>query len=89
MIVWFSFSANKERPASPGKEGGKTTTKGEKKKGKDKGKDKDKDKDKDKGNLSRPPSQQFDITKPNWTLRVVLDQTPTVREKQIRVGVGE
>ncbi|XP_071801000.1 androglobin-like isoform X5 [Asterias amurensis] len=71
------LKANKERPASPGKEGGKTTTKGEKKKGKDKGKDKDKDKDKDKGNLSRPPSQQFDITKPNWTLRVVLDQTPT------------
>ncbi|XP_038078681.1 androglobin-like isoform X2 [Patiria miniata] len=73
------LKANKERPASPGKEGGKgPTTKGEKKgKGKDKGKDKDKDKDKDKGNTSRPPSQQFDFTKPNWTLRVVLDQTPT------------
>ncbi|XP_022081747.1 androglobin-like [Acanthaster planci] len=72
-----SKRANKERPASPGKEGGKgPATKGEKKgKGKDKGKDKDKDKD--KGNTSRPPSQQFDFTKPNWTLRVVLDQTPT------------
>ncbi len=35
------------------------------------------DKDKEKG--SRPPSQQFDITKPNWTLRVVSDGAAAVR----------
>ncbi|XP_060593126.1 androglobin-like isoform X19 [Ruditapes philippinarum] len=34
--------------------------------GKDKGKDKD-------GKGSRPPSQQFDLGKPHWTLRVVSD----------------
>ena len=33
-------------------------------------------KDKDKG--SRPASQQFDITKPNWLLRVVSDGSAAV-----------
>ena len=51
-----------------------------------KGKDKDKGgKGKDKGAKekggdrgSRPPSQQFDFTKPNWTLRIVSDASNAV-----------
>ena len=40
--------------------------------GKDKtGKDKD-------GKGSRPPSQQFDLTKPHWTLRIVSDASCAV-----------
>ena len=39
---------------------------------KDKGKDKD-------GKGSRPPSQQFDLGKPHWTLRVVSDANAVVR----------
>ena len=40
--------------------------------GKDKaGKDKD-------GKGSRPPSQQFDLTKPHWTLRIVSDASSSV-----------
>ncbi|KAJ8026646.1 Androglobin [Holothuria leucospilota] len=68
------LKANKERPASPGKGDGKnSSSRGDKGK---KGKDKGKEKEKEKGS-SRPPSQQFDHTKPYWTLRIVLDQTPT------------
>ncbi|XP_077977911.1 androglobin-like isoform X2 [Glandiceps talaboti] len=69
------LKANKDRPISAPKseKAAATQGKGGGKKGKDKGKDKEKDKDKG----SRPPSQQFDNTKPNWVLRVVLDQTPT------------
>lgn len=44
--------------------------------GKDKGKDKD-------GKGSRPPSQQFDLGKPHWTLRIVSDGNAVVRAKQI------
>ena len=50
-----------------------------------KGKEKDKggkggkgSKEKEKGG-SRPPSQQFDFTKPNWTLRIVSDASAAVR----------
>uniref|UniRef100_A0A0B7A9C8 Androglobin domain-containing protein n=1 Tax=Arion vulgaris TaxID=1028688 RepID=A0A0B7A9C8_9EUPU len=47
--------------------GSKTKLKGTKEKaGKDKGQD---------GKGSRPSSQHFDITKPHWTLRVVVDAT--------------
>ena len=45
--------------------------------GKDKsGKDKD-------GKGSRPPSQQFDLTKPHWTLRVVSDASCSVSQLPI------
>ncbi|KAL4233261.1 hypothetical protein ACF0H5_007945 [Mactra antiquata] len=47
--------------ADKGAKGGKAG-----KGGKDKGKDKD-------GKGSRPPSQQFDLGKPHWTLRIVSD----------------
>ncbi|PIK43982.1 putative androglobin isoform X22 [Apostichopus japonicus] len=67
------LKANRERPVSPGKGDGKNVSRGEKGK---KGKDKGKEKEREKGS-SRPPSQQFDHTKAFWTLRVVLDQTPT------------
>ena len=64
--------AQKDRPASPPKD---TKAAADKGKGKDKakgkiGKDKDKDKSKDG---SRPVSQQFDHTKPNWILRIISD----------------
>ena len=62
--------ANKERPPSATRE--KATSQGSKaakSKGKEKG-------GKDKG--SRPPSQQFDFTKPNWLLRVVSDGSAAV-----------
>ncbi|XP_070569023.1 androglobin-like isoform X9 [Ptychodera flava] len=69
------LKANKDRPISAPKseKAAASQGKGGGKKGKDKGKEKEKDKDKG----SRPPSQQFDISKPNWILRVVLEQTPT------------
>lgn len=64
--------AYKERPVSPQKneKSAPASQKGKPKGGKtDKGvKEKEKE---TKG--SRPPSQQFDITKPHWTLRIVLD----------------
>ena len=44
-------------------------------KGKGKG-GKGKEKEKEKG--SRPPSNQFDYSKPNWLLRVVSDASATV-----------
>ena len=64
--------AFKERPISAAKiektpAASKTKDKGAKGKG---GKG-------DKG--SRPASQQFDVTKPNWTLRVVSDGSAAVR----------
>ena len=69
--------AQKERPLTPAKDP-KAADKGKAKdKGKGKGaKDKDKDKSKDG---SRPPSQQFDGTKSNWTLRIVSDGSLAVR----------
>ena len=62
----------KERPPSAPKEAKQAAaTKGKDAKAKgSKGKDKDKN--------SRPPSQQFDFTKPNWTLRVVSDGSVAV-----------
>ena len=66
----------KERPPSAPKES-KTAAAAAASKGKDaKAKTTKGGKDKDKN--SRPPSQQFDFTKPNWTLRVVSDGTAAV-----------
>ena len=69
--------ANKERPPSaPQKEktgGEKAAPSKTKGKGKDKG-----DKGKKDSN-SRPPSVNFDPTKPNWTLRFVSDASAAVR----------
>lgn len=67
--------AYKERPPSP--------TKNEKlpqagQKGKPKGKVEKGGKEKQDNKGSRPPSQQFDITKPNWTLRIVVDAATAV-----------
>ena len=65
--------AFKERPASAAKaEKTPAASKTKDKVGKGKGGKGDKDKS------SRPPSQQFDITKPNWTLRVVSDGSAAV-----------
>jgi hypothetical protein len=67
--------AYKERPASPAKEKSPAATQ----KGKPKGKpDKGAAKDKVETKSSRPPSQQFDVTKPHWTLRVVVDASIAV-----------
>ena len=55
-------------PAAADKSKGAKGGKGGKDKG---GKDKD-------GKGSRPPSQQFDIGKPHWTLRVVSDASCSV-----------
>ena len=55
-------------PAAADKGKGAKGGKGAKDKG---GKDKD-------GKGSRPPSQQFDIGKPHWTLRVVSDASCSV-----------
>ena len=67
---WPSYIAVafKERPISAAKaEKAPVSSKAKDKGGKGKGGKGEKDKG------SRPPSQQFDITKPNWTLRVVSD----------------
>lgn len=81
MCRVFFTVINKDRPPSPPKQekapaASSNTGKGGKggKGGKDKG-GKDKDKN-DKG--SRPPSQQFDINKPHWTLRIVSDASNAV-----------
>ncbi|GFS08055.1 androglobin-like [Elysia marginata] len=73
--------SNKERPPSPPKVektpagGSKAKAKGGKDKGaKDKGQD---------GKGSRPSSQQFDITKPHFTLRVVSDAV-TAEEIEVK-----
>lgn len=60
-----------EKMASAASNKGKEKDKGGK--GKDKAA-----KEKDKS--SRPPSQQFDHSKPNWTLRVVSDATAAVSQ---------
>ena len=57
-------------PAAADKSKGAKGGKGGKDKG---GKDKD-------GKGSRPPSQQFDIGKPHWTLRVVSDASCSVSD---------
>lgn len=62
--------AYKERPPSPAKNE-KALPAGQK--GKPKGKVDKGAKDKQDNKGSRPPSQQFDITKPNWILRIVVD----------------
>ena len=59
--------------AAPSKD---TTTKNKDKGGKKAGGKGDKDKDTKAS--SRPPSQHFDTTKPNWVLRVVSDATCAV-----------
>ena len=65
--------AFKERPISAAKaEKAPVSSKAKDKGGKGKGGKGEKDKG------SRPPSQQFDITKPNWTLRVVSDGSAAV-----------
>ncbi|XP_046325515.2 androglobin-like isoform X6 [Haliotis rufescens] len=63
----------KERPPSPPKEKAPAAATQKSKQGKGSKADKgSKEKDKDnKG--SRPPSQQFDMTKPFWTFRIVSD----------------
>nr|XP_006811496.1 PREDICTED: androglobin-like [Saccoglossus kowalevskii] len=71
------LKAIKDRPTSAPKSDKAATTVPKGGGGGKKGKDKGKEKERDKLSTSRPPSQQFDISKPNWTLRVVLDQTPT------------
>ncbi|KAL8581512.1 hypothetical protein ACOMHN_042905 [Nucella lapillus] len=64
--------AYKERPPSPAKNE-KSPPAGQK--GKPKGKADKGGKEKQDTKGSRPPSQQFDITKPSWTLRIVVDAT--------------
>ena len=76
--IFFLFAnsvANKERPPSPAKN--EKAASGTSSKAKAKGKDKDKG-SKEKAHGSRPPSQQFDLTKPNWTLRIVSDGIASV-----------
>lgn len=70
--------AFKERAPSPPREKAAKDTKTSKaaKGGKDKG-----GKDKD-GKSSRPPSQQFDISKPFWVLRFVSDASAVVSNVQ-------
>ena len=60
--------AYKDRPETPKEKSPPAAHKGKAKGKGDKG---SKEKQDTKG--SRPPSQQFDITKPNWNLRVVVD----------------
>ncbi|XP_041351984.1 androglobin-like isoform X2 [Gigantopelta aegis] len=67
--------AYKERAPSPTKEKQQPATNIKLKGGGKGGKSEKGSKDKDKaGSGSRPGSQQFDFTKPHWTLRVVSDQ---------------
>lgn len=72
-FAFFPVVAFKERPPSSKAE--KSTAKSKDKGGKG-GKAGKGDKDKDKA--SRPPSQQFDVNRPNWTLRVVSDGAAAV-----------
>ena len=53
-----------------------TSTKGKEKGGKKMGGKGDKEKD--AKSTSRPPSQHFDLSKPNWLLRVVSDASSAV-----------
>ena len=76
----FSPVASKERPPSPPKQEKTQASTGSKDKGKG-GKGKDKGKDKDGKGGSRPPSQQFDNSKPHWTLRIVSDAAAEVNRK--------
>ena len=72
IFVCFIIVAFKERPISEAKtEKAPAASKTKDKGGKGKGAKGDKG--------SRPPSQQFDVTKPNWTLRVVSDGSAAVR----------
>ncbi|XP_061176714.1 androglobin-like isoform X2 [Saccostrea echinata] len=64
--------ANKERPPSPPKQEKTAASTGSKDKGKGGAKGKDKGKDKDQKG-SRPSSQQFDHSKPHWSLRIASD----------------
>lgn len=63
---------NKERPPSPPKQEKTAASTGSKDKGKGGAKGKDKGKDKDQKG-SRPSSQQFDHSKPHWSLRIASD----------------
>nr|XP_022294382.1 androglobin-like isoform X12 [Crassostrea virginica] len=64
--------ANKERPPSPPKQEKTAASTSSKDKGKGGAKGKDKGKDKDQKG-SRPSSQQFDHSKPHWSLRIASD----------------
>ena len=77
-VLFFSAVAFKEAaPAEPPKteKAPAAADKSKAGKGGKGGKDKGKDKD---GKGSRPPSQQFDLMKPHWTLRVVSDANAAV-----------
>ena len=70
--------ANKERPPSPPKQEKTAASTSSKDKGKGGAKGKDKGKDKDQKG-SRPSSQQFDHSKPHWSLRIASDASAAVR----------
>ena len=85
ISIFSCTVSNKDRPPSPPKQEkapAAAGSKGKQAKGaKDKGaKDKGGD-----GKSSRPSSQQFDITKPNWTLRVVSDAVAAVSLKLLNI----
>lgn len=65
----------KERPPSAPKQEKTAPTPT---KGKAKGKEKPGTKDKKMSESSRPPSQQFDVSKPHWILRFVSDAAAAV-----------
>jgi hypothetical protein len=72
ILLFYATVLNKVRDSSPPRsEKAATSSKG----GKDKG-GKAKGKEKEKG--SRPPSQQFDMTKPHWVMRIVSDGNAAV-----------
>lgn len=71
---------NKERPPSPPKQEKTAASTGSKDKGKGGAKGKDKGKDKDQKG-SRPSSQQFDHSKPHWSLRIASDASSAVNTK--------
>lgn len=71
---------NKERPPSSPKQEKTAASTGSKDKGKGGAKGKDKGKDKDQKG-SRPSSQQFDHSKPHWSLRIASDASSAVNTK--------
>ena len=80
--------AYKERAPSPTKEKqqpASVKTKGGGKGGKSEKGGKEKEK---AGSGSRPGSQQFDFTKPHWTLRVVSDQAAAVSSPTLTLALS-
>lgn len=67
LLLDYFLSTVSNRPASGGKSKGKGA-KGAKAAGKDK--------------LSRPPSQQFDIGRPHWILRIVSESSDTLQVRK-------